>query len=78
MVSEERNLLVSRRPEQIMAQPTFRSKQRGRSCANILDRIFAPVHAKPRIAVECDSASSLITEVEAGRGIALATRSSNS
>jgi len=38
----------------------------------ILERIFAPIHAKPRIAVECDSASSLITEVEAGRGIALA------
>ena len=38
-----------------------------------LDRIFAPIHAKPRIAVECDSANSLITEVEAGRGIALAT-----
>src|SRR6266567_4633665 len=31
--------------------------------------------AEPRIAVECDSASSLITEVEAGRGIALATLS---
>jgi DNA-binding transcriptional LysR family regulator len=40
---------------------------------HILDRIFAPIHAKPRIAVECDSASSLITEVEAGRGIALAS-----
>jgi DNA-binding transcriptional LysR family regulator len=39
----------------------------------ILDRILAPIHAKPRIAAECDSASSLITEVEAGRGIALAT-----
>src|SRR5713101_5683347 len=38
----------------------------------VLERIFAPIHAKPRIAVECDSASSLITEVEAGRGIALA------
>jgi DNA-binding transcriptional LysR family regulator len=37
------------------------------------DRLFAPIRAKPRIAVECDSASSLITEVEAGRGIALAT-----
>src|SRR2546422_5940640 len=35
----------------------------------IIDRIFAPIRAKPRIAVECDSASSLITEVEAGRGI---------
>src|SRR5712675_1723943 len=39
----------------------------------ILERIFAPVHAKPRIAVECDSASSLITEVEAGHGVALAS-----
>jgi DNA-binding transcriptional LysR family regulator len=38
-----------------------------------LDRLFASIGAKPRIAVECDSASSLITEVEAGRGIALAT-----
>src|SRR5947208_9192885 len=39
----------------------------------IVDRVFASVRAKPRIAVECDSASSLITEVEAGRGIALTT-----
>src|SRR5689334_51271 len=38
-----------------------------------LDRLFASIGAKPLIAVECDSASSLITEVEAGRGIALAT-----
>ena len=35
--------------------------------------IFAPIRAKPRIAVECDSASSLITEVETGRGIALSS-----
>jgi LysR substrate binding domain len=40
---------------------------------SFLERLFATVHAKPRIAVECDSASSLITEVEAGRGIALAS-----
>src|SRR5712664_3561928 len=40
-----------------------------------LDRVFAPISAKPRIAVECDSASSLITEVESGRGIALASPS---
>ncbi len=40
---------------------------------DFLDRIFAPIHAKPRIAVECDSASSLITEVEAGHGIALSS-----
>src|SRR5437899_3856982 len=38
-----------------------------------VDRVFASVHAKPRIAVECDSASSLITEVEAGRGVALSS-----
>jgi DNA-binding transcriptional LysR family regulator len=38
----------------------------------ILERVFAPIHGKLRIAVECDSASSLITEVEAGRGVALA------
>src|SRR6058998_2744596 len=42
---------------------------------HFLDRIFAPIRAKPYIAVECDSASSLITEVEAGRGIALANPS---
>src|SRR3989442_922054 len=39
----------------------------------ILDRLFAPVRATPRIAVECDSASSLITEVEAGHGVALSS-----
>src|SRR6267142_4763121 len=38
-----------------------------------LDRVFAPFPTKPRIAVECDSASSLITEVEAGRGLALSS-----
>src|SRR5712691_3905815 len=42
---------------------------------HFIDRIFAPIRAKPRVAVECDSASSLITEVEAGRGIALASPS---
>jgi hypothetical protein len=38
-----------------------------------LQRLFAAFPTKPRIAVECDSANSLITEVEAGRGIALAS-----
>ena len=42
---------------------------------HFLDRIFSPLRTKPRITVECDSASSLITEVEAGRGIALASPS---
>jgi DNA-binding transcriptional LysR family regulator len=38
-----------------------------------LDRIFAPISVEPRVAVECDSISSLIIEAEAGRGIALVT-----
>ena len=38
-----------------------------------LERIFNPLGIKPHIAVECDSASSLITEVETGRGVALAS-----
>jgi DNA-binding transcriptional LysR family regulator len=37
-----------------------------------VERLFRPLGIKPRIAVECDSASSLITAVETGRGIALA------
>src|SRR4029077_4661287 len=37
----------------------------------ILEQIFAAISAKPRIAVECDSISSLVVEVEAERGIAL-------
>lgn len=36
-----------------------------------LDRIFGPHGIKPRVIVECDSASSLITEVETGRGLAI-------
>jgi len=39
----------------------------------ILERIFATISAKPHIVVECDSASSVILELEAGRGIALVT-----
>jgi DNA-binding transcriptional LysR family regulator len=38
-----------------------------------LDRVFGPLGIKFRVAVECDSASSLITEVETGRGIAIAS-----
>jgi len=41
----------------------------------ILERLFAPFSAKPRIAVQCDSAGSLVIQVEAGRGIALASPS---
>jgi DNA-binding transcriptional LysR family regulator len=38
-----------------------------------LDRIFGPPGIKHRVAIECDSASSLITEVETGRGVAIAS-----
>jgi len=37
----------------------------------ILEQIFAAISAKPRIAVECDSISSLVVEVEAEHGVAL-------
>ncbi|MDB6055072.1 MAG: Transcriptional regulator, LysR family [Verrucomicrobiales bacterium] len=40
---------------------------------HFFDRIFASFQVRPSIAVECDSASSLITEVEAGRGVALSS-----
>jgi len=40
----------------------------------VLARVFAPISAKPRIAVECDSASSLIAEVEAGHGVVVGTK----
>lgn len=36
-----------------------------------LDKIFTPHNLRPRVAVECDGSSSLITEVEIGRGIAI-------
>src|SRR5258706_6663611 len=38
-----------------------------------LDRIFGPLGIKPRVVVECDSASSLITAIETGRGVAIAS-----
>jgi DNA-binding transcriptional LysR family regulator len=38
----------------------------------LVERIFQPLGVKPKLAVECDSASSMITAVESGRGIALA------
>ena len=39
----------------------------------VLERLFAPISAKPRVTTECDSASSMILEIEAGRGIAVVT-----
>jgi DNA-binding transcriptional LysR family regulator len=60
--------------ERLAAEPLVALRRKDYPEADhFLDRLFASSRAKPRIAVECDSASSLITEVEAGRGIALAT-----
>jgi len=60
--------------EKVAAEPLVGFRRKDYSeYYRIIDRIFAPIRAKPRIAVECDSANSLITEVEAGRGIALTT-----
>src|SRR6266571_4008168 len=60
--------------EKLAAEPLVGLRRKDYSeYYRILTRVFASVHAKPRIAVECDSASSLITEVEAGRGVALTT-----
>src|SRR5256712_2461463 len=62
--------------EKLAAEPLVGLRRKDYSeYYHVLDRIFAPIRAKPRMAVECDSASSLITEVEAGRGIALVTPS---
>lgn len=38
---------------------------------SMLDRIFAAYGKSPRVAVECDGSSSLITELEIGNGIAI-------
>jgi DNA-binding transcriptional LysR family regulator len=60
--------------EKVAAEPLVALRRKDYSeYHRILERIFAPISAKPRIAVECDSASSLVMEVEAGRGIALVT-----
>jgi DNA-binding transcriptional LysR family regulator len=37
----------------------------------LLDKVFTPHGLKPRIAVECDSNGSMVTEIEVGHGIAL-------
>jgi len=37
----------------------------------ILDGIFSPFQLRPKIAAECDGVSSLITEIEVGRGVAV-------
>jgi len=60
--------------EKVVAEPLVGLRRKDYSeYYRILDRVFTPISAKPRIVAECDSASSLILEVEAGHGIALVT-----
>jgi DNA-binding transcriptional LysR family regulator len=60
--------------EQLAAEPLVALRRKDYpEYYHFMERAFAPFRTKPRIAVECDSASSLITEVEAGHGIALVT-----
>ena len=58
--------------EKVRSQPLVAFRRKDYSeYYRTLDRFFAYGSAKPRILAECDSASSLILEVEAGHGIAL-------
>ena len=60
--------------EKVAAQPLVALRRKDFSeYHRVLERIFASISAKPHIVVECDSASSVILELEAGRGIALVT-----
>ena len=60
--------------EKVATEPLVGLRRKGYSeYYRILESIFAPVSARPHIAVECDSESSLVVEVEAGHGIALVT-----
>jgi DNA-binding transcriptional LysR family regulator len=59
--------------EKLAAEPIVGLNRNYSEFYRFVDRLFAPVHVKPRMAVECDSVSSLIAEVEAGRGVSLAT-----
>src|SRR5438094_7516372 len=60
--------------EKLAAEPLVGLRRKDYSeYYRIVDRVFASVHAKPRIAGECDSTRSVITEVEGGRGVALSS-----
>jgi DNA-binding transcriptional LysR family regulator len=55
--------------EKLAAEPLL--SLRRKDYREYLERIFAPTGVKPRIAVECDTFSSILIEVEAGHGVAL-------
>jgi DNA-binding transcriptional LysR family regulator len=54
------------------AEPLVAFRRKGYSnYHHLLAQVFGGPRQVPRIAVECDGASSLVTEVEAGRGVAI-------
>jgi DNA-binding transcriptional LysR family regulator len=55
--------------EKLAAEPLIALRRQ--DYREYLNRIFAPIGVKPRIAMECDTFSSILIEVEAGHGIAL-------
>ena len=58
--------------EKIAAEPLVTLNRKNYPDADIqLEKLFRPLGTKPRIALECDSGSSIITAIEAGRGVAL-------
>ena len=58
--------------EKVMAEPIITLNRKNYPDAHImLEKFFRSLGVKPRIALECDSGSSIITAIESGRGIAL-------
>lgn len=59
--------------EKVAAEPLVGLRQKDNpGYSHLLERMFSPLGLKPRVAVECDTFSSLIAAIESGRGIALA------
>lgn len=59
-------------PSQLLKEElvAFRRQEYG-DYHQLLEEVFAGENSRPKIAVECDGANSLITEVECGRGVAV-------
>lgn len=58
--------------EEVAAQPLVSLSRKDYSeFHRILERMFAPVKRLPKISVECDSSTSLLTELEAGHGVGI-------
>lgn len=58
--------------EEAATQPLVALRRRDYSeFYRILDRMFAPIDIQPRSAVECDGSTSLLMELETGRGVGI-------